>query len=210
MPDHHLTDDLLLAYAAGSLDESFALVVASHLSLCDDCRATAESFETLGGAVLEAGTEPMAQGALEACLARLDAAPEPRTRRRGRGIFPAPLVDYVGGGLEDVAWRSLGGGVKQAVLATRDKGSVRLLSIPGGTAMPEHGHRGLELTLVLSGAYHDGHARFARGDVDVEDEDHSHTPVAEDGEACICLAATDAPLRFSGLLPRLVQPFIGI
>jgi putative transcriptional regulator len=28
------------------------------------------------------------------------------------------------------------------------------------------------------------------------------------GEDCICLAATDAPLRFRGLIPRLAQPLL--
>ena len=35
---HHLTDDLLLAYAAGSLNEGWSLAIATHLSLCPDCR----------------------------------------------------------------------------------------------------------------------------------------------------------------------------
>jgi putative transcriptional regulator len=28
--------------------------------------------------------------------------------------------------------------------------------------------------------------------------------------ACICAAATDAPLRFRGLIPRLLQPILRI
>ena len=34
--------------------------------------------------------------------------------------------------------------------------------------------------------------------------------IAEAGADCICLAATDAPLRFRGVLPRLAQPFLRI
>jgi putative transcriptional regulator len=37
-----------------------------------------------------------------------------------------------------------------------------------------------------------------------------HTPIAEEGEDCICLVATDQRLKFKGLLPRIAQPFIGI
>jgi putative transcriptional regulator len=92
----------------------------------------------------------------------------------------------------------------------RGRASVRLLQIPAGQAMPEHGHRGIELTLVLKGAFRDQAARFGRGDVEIADASDQHTPVAEAGEDCICLAATDAPLRFVSILPRLVQPFIGI
>jgi putative transcriptional regulator len=64
--------------------------------------------------------------------------------------------------------------------------------------------------LVLQGAFRDESDRFGPGDVEVACEDMQHTPIAEDGPPCICLAATDAPLRFSGLLPRLAQPFFRI
>lgn len=76
--------------------------------------------------------------------------------------------------------------------------------------MPDHGHRGIEMTLVLRGAFLDEDERFARGDVEMADSDLEHTPIADIGEDCICLAVTDAPLRFNGLIPRLVQPFLRI
>jgi anti-sigma factor, putative, ChrR family len=125
-------------------------------------------------------------------------------------VFPAPLRGYVNGDLDCVKWRKIGGGVSQMVLKTQDGASVRLLRIPAGTAVPDHGHRGTELTLVLQGAFVDATDRFAAGDIEVANEDLNHTPVAEQGMDCICLAATDAPLQFKGLLPRLAQRFIGI
>ncbi|TMV57076.1 transcriptional regulator, partial [Thioclava sp. BHET1] len=51
---------------------------------------------------------------------------------------------------------------------------------------------------------------FAKGDVEVAEGDLEHQPIAGPGEACICLAATDAPLRFSQLIPRLLQPIFRI
>lgn len=76
--------------------------------------------------------------------------------------------------------------------------------------MPDHGHRGLELTLVLQGAFRDETDRFGAGDIEIADQELEHTPVAERGLDCICLAATDAPLRFNSFLPKLVQPFFRI
>ena len=69
---------------------------------------------------------------------------------------------------------------------------------------------GMELTLVLQGAFADENDRFGRGDIEIADEEMEHTPVALTGEDCICLAATDAPLRFRGLIPRLAQPLLRI
>jgi putative transcriptional regulator len=209
---HHLTDELLAGYSAGALPEAFNLVVAAHVSLCDECRASLAAHDAVGGALLEGTTpDPLGADALAATLARIarDATPAPARRPLG-GVFPAPLHDYAGGDLDAVRWRAVGGGVKQAVLPTSSDASARLLLIPAGAAVPDHGHRGTELTLVLKGAFSDADGRFGRGDVEVADESLEHTPVAEPGEDCICLAATDAPLRFTSLLPRLAQPFIGI
>jgi putative transcriptional regulator len=212
---HHLTDELLMGYAAGLLPEAFNLVIATHVSLCDECRARLGAFEALGGAVMDEGDGiEMAAGSLEATLKLITGGPKDPIRtapavRRG-GLFPAPLADYVGGDLDQVRWRKVGGGVQQAILPTSKDATVRLLSIPGGAAMPDHGHRGMELTLVLKGAFRDETDRFGPGDVEIADASMDHTPVAEAGETCVCLAATDARLRFNALLPRLAQPFFRI
>lgn len=210
---HHLSDELLAAHAAGDLPEAFGLVVAVHLSMCDDCRARSMTLETLGGALLDTGAAvPLGEGALGAALARLDGlAQEPKgpSRRRAGGV-PAPLADYLDGGLELVKWKPVGKGVRQAILPTDRFASARLLRIPGGVAVPDHGHRGLEMTLVLQGAFRDETGRFGPGDVEIADDTLEHVPVAEPGEVCICLAATEAPLRFKALMPRLAQPFFRI
>ncbi len=210
---HHLTDSLLMAYASGNLSEGFSLVVATHISLCDECRARMEGFEAVGGALIEHESVAVDPGSLEATLALIErglGTSSPAIRTSPNAIFPSPLQDYTGGDLDSVAWKSVGGGVKQAILETDQDTSVRLLSIPGGAAMPDHGHQGMEMTLVLKGAFKDEEDRFGRGDIEIADEDLHHTPIAEEGETCICLAATDAPLRFSGWLPRIAQPFLKI
>lgn len=211
---HHLTDQILMAYSAGQLPEAFSLVVATHVSLCDECRARLASFDAVGGALVDTcGAVAMRDDSLDAVLARIDAmdrAPRPHPRPAPASVFPAPLRDYVGGDLDAVKWRAVGMGVKQAILRTGDAATVRLLRIAAGTSVPDHGHKGLELTLVLQGAFRDGADRFGRGDVEVADSDLEHTPVAEAGVDCICLAATDAPLQFRGLIPRLAQPFMRI
>lgn len=216
---HHLTDGLLMGYSAGTLPEAFNLVVATHISLCDECRARMHSFDAVGGEMMQdAGEVAMADESFAATMALIandnDAATAGRSdapRVSGpNDVFPTPLQDYLGGDLERVKWRRIGGGVSQAVLKTSADATVRLLKIPGGVAVPDHGHRGTELTLVLQGAFKDETDSFGAGDVEVANEDMVHQPVAVEGQDCICLAATDAPLRFSRLLPRLAQGFMRI
>ena len=216
---HHLSEPLLMAYAAGSLPEAFNLVVATHVSLCDGCRADLAAMEALGGAVLEDAPPEVAMSdtALAAALARLNgqdtaaAAAAVRHCKDMRGnALPAPLVDYIGGDLAGVKWQKLGFGVRQAILPTGTGATARLLLIPAGQAVPDHGHRGTELTLVLRGAFADQTDRFGPGDLEIATQDLQHSPRAEAGEDCLCLAATDAPLRFLGLIPRLLQPLFRI
>ena len=215
---HHLSDSLLMAYSAGDLAEAVSLVVATHVSMCDECRARLHSFDAMGGVVLDqTDAEPLGAGSLQATMARIrgqapvsriPAATRPAPRRAG--LFPEPLARYAGGDVDAVRWRPVGGGVRQAILPTSRGATARLLRIPGGTAVPDHGHRGLELTLVLQGAFADESDRFGPGDIEIADEATNHTPVAEAGVDCICLAVTDAPLRFNALLPRVLQPFVRI
>ena len=72
---HHISDDILMAYSAGVLPEAFSLMVATHVSMCDVCRAKLESYDALGGAVLDAPSEAVAMSddslAATLALARL-------------------------------------------------------------------------------------------------------------------------------------------
>lgn len=208
---HHLTDALLMAYATGALPEAFNLAVAAHISMCDECRAQLGAFDAIGGALIEDGqAAAMPDNSFAACLARAKATPPAAAPPRTNGVLPAPVRAYVGGDLDAVRWRPVGMGVRQAILPTDRRATARLIRIPAGVAVPDHGHRGTELTLVLQGAFLDATDRFGLGDIEVANEDLQHTPIADVGADCICLTATDAPLRFSKLGHRIAQRFLRI
>ena len=211
---HHLNDAVLMAYSAGTLPEAFNLMVAAHLSLCDTCRAQAASFDAVGGALLEQDADVEMNDSSFANTMDLIAGGEidvvmPPTDAKS-GVLPKPIQDYVGGDLDSIKWKPIGMGVKQALLPTSKDATARLLMIPPGTAMPDHGHKGTEMTMVLKGAFQDDDGYFARGDVEIADADLHHTPVADIHEECICLAVADAPLEFDRLLPKIAQRFLRI
>ena len=220
--NHHPQDDLLLSYAAGSLSESWSLAVASHLSLCSECRKTLELAETVGGVLLEdIPNQQLTSTTLESVFARIDqpdiegAAENSKTRLKpsvdGGSIFPTVLQKYIGDSVENVPWKSIGLGIRQHLIETPDdNGSVRLLRIKAGKTVPNHGHQGRELTLVLSGSYHDGVSTYGAGDMQDVDEETVHKPIVDDGPDCICLVITDAPIIFKEWMPRLLQPLLAI
>ena len=207
---HHIPDDMLMGYATGMLSQAFDLVISAHVSLSDDARARLETFEALGGAVLsDLDAVDVAEDSLERTLAKISGmGPVVQRETSPDPVYPAAVRERLGA--EGLKWRSVGRGVKQHVLHSDDDGTARLLLIPAGRAMPAHSHHGTEMTLVLQGAFRDEDGVFARGDIEVADTQVNHTPIAEPGVDCICLVATNAKLKFQGLLPRIAQPFVGI
>lgn len=206
---HHTSDAMLAAFASGNLPQAFAVVVASHVSLCAQCRAALEVQQSIGGIVLEETSSVAVSSSLKNnILEQLDDPfiPEPVYDRSG--VFPGPVIQAMKG--RAPRWKKLGMGVRQDILTSDKSGSVRLLYIPAGQAVPDHSHNGLELTLVLQGSFSDEAGRFGVGDLEIADEAVEHTPTADNGDPCICLAATDARLRFSSLVPRLLQPLFQI
>lgn len=221
--NHHISDELLLDYANGSLEEGWSIAVATHLALCPSCRKRLAVMEAAGGTMLETiDAEPTVATtedfSWEAMRARLDNAepaaevPAPRQYSdRKRSSLPEPLRSYIGGDFDTVKWKPLGLGAYHYPIKTSDQDiSVRLLRIPAGKPVPEHTHGGRELTLVLKGSFSDISGRFGPGDFEETDETVDHQPIADPGEDCICLAVTDAPLRFKSRIVRMIQPLLGI
>lgn len=206
---HHPDPSTLMSFAAGSLGEALSAVVASHIDLCPTCRRETRRLEMLGG-VLLGEVAPMA--AAPPHLPEAIPAVVHRPERVDEAGLPATINRLVGGGLERVDWSFVSPGVhvSKLPLSASSEGLLMLIKIAAGRGIPEHGHGGSELTLVLKGSFTDKSGRFACGDVSDLDEDVEHEPVADlDGE-CICLFASESKLKFKGVLPRLLQPIIGI
>ena len=216
--NHHPQDDLLLSYAAGSLSESWSLAIASHLSVCSECRKTLEIAETVGGVLLEdIPDQQLSSATLESVLAQIDQPDMEAVSENSQpsatdgSIFPTVLQKYIGSSVENIPWKTIGAGIRQHLIETPDEGgSLRLLRIKAGKSVPNHGHQGRELTLVLSGSYHDGFSTYGAGDMQDADEEIVHKPIVDDGPDCICLVITDAPIIFKEWMPRLLQPLLAI
>lgn len=212
----HPDDSTIIAYAAAALTEGFSLVVAAHLEYCPSCRQRLNDAQAFGGALLMdlKPTQPPA-GGLDDIWARIETAGADERRTAATAtdeVLPGVLLPFLQGGFDAIPWRRLAPGIDQHRFdeVESGEGGVRLLSIAPGITIPEHTHRGGELTLVLKGAYQDEIGLFRRGDLADLDPSVSHQPMATKEEPCICLIATDKPLRFSGLVGRMLQPFIDI
>ena len=216
---HHLSEELLLDYSSGALSEAWSIAVAAHLSKCSHCRALHASLEEVGGSLLTGSApERLSDATFENVLDRLDEAESAVGREVGNNVewacsygIPAVVTGYLAAGTKKLPWKSLGLGVSQVVLETKDNSATaRLLKIPAGKKVPHHSHNGRELTVIFSGGFTDETGSYGPGDIQELHGNVEHQPWVREGEDCICLAVTEAPLKFSNVAVRLAQPLIGI
>lgn len=213
-PHHHLDSSTLIGYSAGALPSAFRAVVSAHLSICRHCRSQLLDADRVGGQLIsQQDGAPMPQSARHQMLGRLAEPAPPLAAARAPTAYthdpaqlPEPLWPYFGKTFSDLRWRTIGPGVHHIRARTAQDGHLMLLRIGPGRCVPMHSHGGNELTMVLRGAYDDSLGHFAPGDVADLDCDVEHQPVTSPGVSCVCVAATDLPLRFSGWLARTLQP----
>lgn len=200
-PTHHPNEAILADYAGGALRPAFAAVVAAHLETCPHCRAHTAALEAAGGELLGGlPPSPLADEALERVMAGIerplaDAPPTPPTTAR----IPFGRELWVGPGM----------GLRKARLAGDDL--LYLLRLPGGLSTIPHGHEGIEYTAVLKGAFDDGHGVFAAGDFgEMLADDVEHKPSVLPGGECICLIASERPMRVRTFFGHLVHRLTGV
>jgi putative transcriptional regulator len=191
---HHPSETTLAAYAAGILPEALALVAATHLGQCATCRESLATLEATGGVLLEdLPPVPLSTDALDRLLIRLGepvAAPLPVLHPN----LPPPLNRVSLG-----RWWPIGRGTRYRPLVASGAAWGGLLLAQPGRSLPRHGHSGLELTCILSGAFADGSGAYGAGDLSEPATDHDKPPVVIGAEPCLCVVASEG-MQLRGLL----------
>ncbi|WP_417488197.1 ChrR family anti-sigma-E factor [Maricaulis sp.] len=222
---HVLDDAWYLGYAAGSLaSEAETVLVQSHVELNSDAQARVARLNRIGGVLLDRmpvgealpfsaddllemveGSDP---GAIEEIWAGESAAVPAALD----GVdLPPTLARYLAGSAARVKWEFLGPGLRKRILWRGEDGTrLWLLKAQPGVAIPQHGHSGSELTLVLKGSFWDGDQEYRRGDVEEAHEDVEHDIRIGTGGECICLALTRGKLKFDNPLLTAFQAFTGL
>lgn len=202
---HHLDNATLMSCAAGSQPEALAAVGSSHLAVCPRCRAELKRLALIGEALFEnLSPEPVS---LSAPVAVMLAGETAITEAVG-GDIPAALHAALNGRFDRIPWRRVAAGVWHCPIPLSEgaSGDLRLVKVAPGTKLPEHGHSGSELTVILDGSYTNEFGTFQCGDVADLGDDVEHRPVVDPVRGCICLTASDEKSRFKGMFARLLQP----
>lgn len=212
---HYPDPATLMTCSAGSTPEALCAVVASHLALCPKSMEELGKLESIGIALFNElqpvamksnaksvepmRCEPVASTALP-MLKAVASSKEPVS-----GDIPAPLVDLLGPNLADLAWEPLSAGMRHfnIQLSAAAAGDLRLVELSPGRTIPEHGSKGEQYTVVLTGGCTElanGNERDLRkGDfVELEDDDR-HAFTAGDA-GCTLLIGGEGPPNYVSLL----------
>ncbi|WP_203291343.1 ChrR family anti-sigma-E factor [Maricaulis parjimensis] len=212
-----LEDSWYLDYAAGNLEsKAHDVIMASHVELSDEARERVQTLERVGAALMPQASADTLGFSADDVLA-LDMGevethlPEPANDADPDLPLPAPLTDWMRETGTQVKWSFLGPGLSKAILWRGPNGQrLWLLRAQPGVSIPNHGHNGSELTLVLKGSFWDGETQYRPGDLEEAHAGVEHDIRIDDAEECVCLALTEGKLRFDNPLLKLFQVFTGL
>jgi putative transcriptional regulator len=213
-------ETLTTVFEAGRGNRAVELLAETTFAMRADARFV-ERQDDMTAAVFLAEEEPaaMAADALDRVLDRIDAVEaldrEAEAAARGRdglgaeiAALPSPVREAAFKAMaEHHRWSFAGLGIQRLSLFADAGEHAELLRIEPGHGVADHDHEDEELTLVLTGAYHDGHAAYRPGDVSVARPGFVHTPKAEPGEVCYVLLAYRGAPRFKGVFGLAQRAF---
>lgn len=214
MVNFHPDTRLLNDFSAGSLPLAQSVCVSMHLGYCEQCQRQSKQLQQIGAGMFEK-LQPadVGEDLLESVMARLDEAPPLSYASGGDTLdlddHPALLQRLMKGDYADLEWRSIGSALQISHLQTGDPAhELALYHIKAGGSIPEHTHRGTELTLVMEGSFSDEDGVYQQGDFLIRAAEHKHSPTAAQAADCICIGVLDAPIRFTQWNYRPLNPFL--
>ncbi|MGX1305388.1 putative transcriptional regulator [Amorphus suaedae] len=214
-------DGLIAGYVSGSLPLPVQVLVEAHLELSPRNHRWVGDLEAVAASFLE-GIEPVDVPERDRKLERIfslapdaDAISDPAFGSvvpAGGSVdesgLPASLLRYVGRPLADVPWKTRLPGIREWRVGSDDGFVTSLFCLRAGHGLPPHTHRGTEMTLVLHGGFTDTTGHYGVGDVSIADDLIDHRPIADDDGDCIGFVVSNASLRLTGRLGRLLAPFL--
>ena len=190
-------------------DPAIRLLADTIVSLRSDAAFDARPRDLAAGALLADETPAgLNVDALNLVMAQIDAASgrdlEARARAAKRkwageiAALPSPLREAALDALDHADWQFLGFGIRRLPLRIKGGGFAELMRVEPGAGVADHDHAADELTLIVTGGYHDGHAHYGAGEVSLAQPSFIHAPKADPAEVCYLLAVTYGPARFQG------------
>jgi putative transcriptional regulator len=234
-PQHHPDKNLLIEFAAGTLERAPAIAVKTHLHYCPKCTLEVQQLEQVGAALFLSGiSEPSTENTDKVDFTELmkkidgialaaeqvsntthirDDENNESSHTHSLPSKYAALPQLVKKMMrnDEVKWQYTTKNLRSAnLIAGQDQYAVSLQNILAGGHVPEHEHMGDEITVVLKGSFSDENNMYQQGDFLLKSIGDRHRPMASSNEDCLCLSVEQAPVKLTGTISRLLNPFIKI
>ena len=207
----------LQIFSAGNCEPAIAIMISAHVDMCPQCQhdcidiqaeMAGEIFtKTPTFAPLDNQYLKMMSNITDLPISDITAPVAKNTSIELDGKFfelPRALRRHV---KNTGNWSRLVGKLWQAPVDLGDIGKANFIYMEKGGRVPEHTHKGTEMTLVIDGQYGDGIAEYDCGDFTVMNGKHNHLPHSEADDGCLVFTIVDQPLHFTAGIARLLNPF---
>jgi len=223
MVSFHPDAKFMTDFAAGNLPLSEAICVAAHLEFCAKCRSHVQQLSDLGAQLmsrLEPLSAPSDDDGFDQLMHLIEAdgsdmrlsSVSPDVVRAGSANaqgMPRVVQKLAADGLHNLKWAQFGKSLRIAPINIGDKSrETSIYDIKAGGCMPEHEHRGEEITVLLKGSFSDTEGKYVKGDFVVRHAGERHQPTATLDTDCICLVSLEQPVKPSSLWYRLLEPLV--
>lgn len=223
MINFHPNSEMLEQYAAGTLAPAEALLVSAHCDMCSQCQQQVMRLTNeLARSAFDVSDNSIPDD-FDAMLASIIAQPQEQTtnfpvtandtsnKRASKIVLdgksfevPRTLQRFI---QKKGNWSSLVGNLWQAPVDIGYDGAANFIYMEKGGSVPEHTHRGNEITLVINGEFSDGMNHYDSGDFIMLNGTHTHAPKSDAQEGCLVFSIVDQPLHFTSGIARLLNPF---
>ena len=188
-----LKNELIFHYAAGTTSVAKSLMASTYLFLNSHESQIYQKFEKYCGEELKKSPliEPTNLKA-EDCIKTLTPEKE-KIEVNNNNPINKFIPSY-----SNLKWKKIFKGFYEYSLNLSTKDNIKLIKMDPGTSAPLHSHNGKEYTLVLEGSFNDEYGNYSKGNLQINDSNIKHTPIANDKNGCICLSIIEKQLVFYG------------
>jgi putative transcriptional regulator len=209
---YHPDIELLLKYSSGQLAPAISVAIGLHQESCKECQQRIQDLETVGGDTLDSlsYSEVDVDTGFEQLMADLESVPQDdiHSKYADYAVAESDMTFLERLGQRDYwsfDWKRVTKNISRAVVDIDDGlHQVELLKFEPNAKIPKHTHLGEEFTVVLEGDFSDDNGRYREGEFIVQDQSNEHQPVAGNA-GCVCLAITNAPLKFTGTFGPIIN-----
>ncbi|WP_340679773.1 ChrR family anti-sigma-E factor [Paraglaciecola sp.] len=214
MIKHHPSPSLLSNFSQGQLSASLSIGVSAHLELCNQCQRQVMQQEEI--VMRQLCDEDISDTNSDESDNMFDTMLNSITEDDSELIPNHSEIRHINikgnnyalpRALQSVRlsnWLKFGKLARAKIDLNEGQVHANLLHIEAGGGIPQHTHKGFELTLLLAGTFSDDRGNYVAGDFIWLNNTHTHSPETQSG--CLCYTVANDALHFTQGISKALNP----